>query len=163
MVKNELEEIGSNEISINSREKILQLEKLLLDNVDGVNIEGCKNEVLHSDNFPMKHTFADGIYVRQMDIKKDGLVVGAIHKHLHVWFLLTGHISVVTEKNTEDYIAPCYVVATPGTKRIIYAQEDSIFVNIHKNPSNTQDIDELEKQIVALSYKEYEEYINKNK
>jgi quercetin dioxygenase-like cupin family protein len=91
------------------------------------------------------------------------VVVGAIHKHLHVWFLLTGHISVATENNTEDYIAPCYVVATPGTKRVIYANEESIFVNIHKNPTNSQDIEWLEKEIVAKDFKEYEEYINKNK
>ena len=88
---------------------------------------------------------------------------GAIHKHLHVWFLLTGNISVATEEDIEEYVAPCYVVATPGTKRVIYANEPSIFVNIHKNPSNTQNIEQLEKDIVAKDFKEYEEYINKNK
>jgi len=98
-----------------------------------------------------------------MDLKKDSVVVGAIHKHLHVWFLLTGHISVATEDTVEDYLAPCYVVSTPGVKRVILANEDSIFVNIHKNPSNTENIDELEKEIVALNYKEYEQYINKKK
>ena len=91
------------------------------------------------------------------------IVVGAIHKHLHVWFLLTGHISVVTEDATEDYIAPCYVVATPGTKRVIYANKESIFVNIHKNPENIKDIKKLEAEIVSLTFKDYEEYINKNK
>ena len=91
------------------------------------------------------------------------VVVGAIHKHLHVWFLLTGHISVVTEDSKEDYIAPCYVVAKPGTKRVIYANEDSIFVNIHKNPTNSQDIEWLEKEIVVKTREEYEDYINKNK
>jgi hypothetical protein len=98
-----------------------------------------------------------------MDMVKDTVVVGAIHKHLHVWFLLTGHVTIATEDVTEDYIAPCYVVSTPGVKRVILANEDSIFVNIHKNPSNTRDLDELEKEIVALNYEEYEEYINKNK
>ena len=124
-----------------------------------------KNIVTTQDTelFPLKHTFADGIYVRQMNMNKGSVVVGAIHKHLHVWFLLTGHISVVTEDNTEDYIAPCYVVATPGTKRVIKANEDSIFVNVHKNPTNSQDISFLEKDIVAKDFKEYEEYINKNK
>ena len=86
-----------------------------------------------------------------------------MHKHLHVWFLLTGHVTIATEDNTEDYIAPCYVISQPGAKRVIIANEDSIFVNIHKNPSNTRDLDKLEKEIVALNYKEYEEYINKNK
>ncbi len=41
--------------------------------------------------------------------------------------------------------------------------KDSIFVNIHKNPTNSQDIEWLEKEIVAKDFKEYEEYINQNK
>jgi len=33
--------------------------------------------------------------------------------------------------------------------------EDSVFVNVHKNPSNTQDIKELEKEIVSMTIQEY--------
>ena len=152
----------SKEVSKNTREKILNLEKSLINKADGVNIEGTGKEIVTDSKIaPIKHSFADQVYVRQMDMKKGSVVVGAIHKHLHVWFLLTGHITVATEDTTEDYIAPCYTVSTPGVKRVILANEDSIFVNVHKNPSNTQDISKLEKDIVALNYEEYEEYINK--
>jgi len=151
-----------NEVSENSRKKILDLEKSLINIADGINVEGDGERVVTESKIaPIKHTFADGIYVRQMDMKADSVVVGAIHKHLHVWFLLTGHVTIATEDTTEDYIAPCYVVSTPGVKRVILANEDSIFVNIHKNPSNTKDLNVLEKEIVALNYKEYKEYINK--
>jgi len=154
--------MSKNEVSKNSRKKILKLESDLIKIADGVSVEGDGKHILtESKMVPIKHSFADGVYVRQMDMKQGSAVVGAIHKHLHVWFLLTGNITVATEDTTEDYIAPCYVVSTPGVKRVILANEDSIFVNIHKNPSNTQDIDKLEKEIVALNYKEYEEYINK--
>ena len=153
-----------NEVSKNSRKNILELEKSLINIADGINVEGDGEHVVTESKIaPIKHTFADGIYVRQMDMKADSVVVGAIHKHLHVWFLLTGHVTVATEDTTEDFIAPCYVVSTPGVKRVILANEDSIFVNIHKNPSNTKDLDMLEKEIVALNYKEYEEYINKKR
>jgi len=156
--------MSKKEISVNSREKIVAFENALINIADGINIEGDgKHVVTESKIAPIKHSFADGVYVRQMDMTKQTVVVGAIHKHLHVWFLLTGHITVTTEDTTEDYIAPCYVISTPGGKRVILANEDSIFVNIHKNPSNTKDLDMLEKEIVALNYKEYEEYINKNK
>jgi hypothetical protein len=149
-----------NEIS--SKSKILELEKTLLNNVDNENIVGNSGEIVRSNEFPLKHTFADGIYIRQMEMRKDSVVVGAIHNHLHVWFLLTGYITVATESSTEDYISPCYVVSTPGVKRVIYANEKSIFVNVHKNPSNTQNLDKLEAEIVSKNYKEYEKYINKN-
>ena len=156
--------MSKKEISKNSREKILSLEKSLIDIADGINIEGDgKNIVTNSKIAPIKHTFADGVYIRQMDMVENSVVVGAIHKHLHVWFLLAGHITVATENSTEDYIAPCYILSSPGVKRAIYANEDSIFVNVHKNPSNTKNINKLEKEIVALNYKEYEKYINKKK
>ena len=154
----------SKELIKNSREKILNLESSLINIADGINVEGDgKHVVTESKIAPIKHTFADGVYIRQMDMIKGSVVVGAIHKHLHAWFLLTGHVTVATEDTTEDYIAPCYVVSTPGVKRVILANEDSIFVNVHKNPSNTKDIDKLEKEIVSFTFEEYEEYINKNK
>jgi len=145
-----------------SRSKILELEKELLKSNDE-NIVSNNGNIVRSEQFPLKHSFADGIYVRQMSMKKNSAVIGAVHNHLHVWFLLTGDITVATENSTEDYIAPCYVIATPGVKRVIYANEDSIFVNIHKNPTNTQDLNELEAEIVSKNYEEYEKYINKNK
>jgi quercetin dioxygenase-like cupin family protein len=156
--------MSKNQVSTNSREKILKLEESLLCIADGINVEGDGKHILTDSKIaPIKHTFADGVYVRQMDMKKDSVVVGAIHNHLHVWFLLTGHVTVATEDATEDYVSPCYVVSTPGVKRVIRANEDSIFVNVHKNPTNTRDVSKLEKEIVSLNYKEYEEYINKNK
>ena len=151
------------EITLSNREEIQGLQNLLISNADGDNIEGDGNHIVHSDNFPLKHTFADGIYVRQMDMKAGSAVVGAIHNHLHVWFLLTGRLNVATEESIEEFISPCYVLASPGSKRVIYAVEDSIFVNIHKNPKNIKDIEILEKEIVSLTFEEYEKYINKNK
>jgi len=151
------------EITLSRREEIQSLQDVLISQADGKNIEGDGNNIVCSDNFPMKHTFADGIYIRQMDMETGSMVVGAIHNHLHVWFLLTGHLAVATEESIEEFVAPCYVLATPGAKRVIYAMEDSIFVNIHKNPENIKDIKKLEDEIVSLTFKDYEEYINKNK
>ncbi len=151
------------EIVLSKRKEIQALQELLISNADGENIEGDGKNIIHSEKFPLKHTFADGVYIRQMDMKSDSMVVGAIHNHLHVWFLLTGHLVVITEDTTEEFISPCYVLATPGSKRVIYALEDSIFVNIHKNPNNIKDIKKLEDEIVSLTFEDYEKYINKNK
>jgi len=109
------------------------------------------------------HDFAEGIYIRQMDMKAGCLLVSAIHKHLHCWFLLTGHITVTTELGKQDFVAPCRVVSPSGIKRIIYANEPSLFINVHENPSNTRDLDEVEKNTWALTYEEYEDYMNNKK
>ena len=63
----------------------------------------------------------------------------------------------------KEYIAPCYIISKPGVKRVLYAHKDSIWYNTHKNPTNTKDIELLEKDLVAINYKEYEEYINQKK
>ena len=151
------------EITLSKREEIQALQDILISKAEGENIEGDGKNIIHSKNFPLKHTFADGVYVRQMDMKAGSMVVGAIHNHLHVWFLLAGQLTVATEESVEEFISPCYVLASPGSKRVIYAVEDSIFVNVHKNPKNIKDIEKLEKEIVSLTFEEYEEYINKNK
>ena len=117
-------------MELKTKEHIEELQKFLISIADNENIIADGGNIVYRDKFKYKHTFADGIYVREMTIEKDEIIIGAIHKHLHVWFLLSGSISVVTEDGTEEY-------------------------------TNTQDIKELEKQIVALSYNEYEEYIKK--
>ena len=160
MPKNELPNDYVNfNTNLSIRDNIQDLQDLLVESADEVNIVTHQNSKL----FPLEHTFADGIYVRQMTMDKDSLVVGAIHNHLHVWFLMSGHITVATEDGSIEYLAPCHVLATPGTKRVIYANEDSVFVNVHKNPTNCMDIEELEKEIVSATFEDYEKYINKNK
>ena len=159
----EIKNNDNKNIVINQREKILSLEKALIEIADGKNIIGDGKEIVYHERYKYKHTFGDGTYIREMFIPKGDAIIGAIHKHLHVWILLSGHISVATEDSTQEYKAPYTVLSTPGVKRVIYAIEDSIFTNIHKNPNNTKDIKELEKEIVALNYEEYEEYINQKK
>ena len=146
-------EITKKEQKLQKRSNIMELQDSLMKLVDGDNV--VKGD---SSTFPLKHTFTDGIYIRQMSMKKDSFVIGKIHKHNHVWFLLSGEISVADENNTIDHIAPCYVEAPSGSKRMIYAHEDSVWVNIHANPTNTQDLEELEELIIA---KDYEEINNK--
>jgi hypothetical protein len=127
-------------------------------------VVGTKDKPIITNNkiLPIKHYFMDGVYVREMIMNPGMLVVGAIHKHRHMCFLLQGHLSVASDSGITDYIAPCIIVANPGERRVLYAHEHSVWYNTHKNPSNTEDVDQLEKDIIATSYEEYEEYI-KNK
>ena len=143
-----------------TKQELIDMEKTLISLANDKNIIADNGNIVYHDKFKYKHTFADGIYVRQMTIAKDEMIIGAIHKHLHVWILLSGHITVLTNGELKEYKAPCTVLSEPGVKRIIYGNEESIFTNVHKNPTNTEDIKEFEKQIVALNYDEYEEYIN---
>lgn len=157
--------MNNNEIAIRFREQVLDLEANLKSMADGVNVvAGTKDKPIVNDSelIPIEHYFMDGVYVRKMTMKEGVAVVGAIHKHLHMCFLTEGHVTVANEEEVVDYVAPCIIIATPGVKRVLRANKDSVWYNIHQNPTNTQDVYKIERNIVAISYEEYENYI-KNK
>lgn len=112
----------------------------------------------NSDMFPLKHSFSEGVYIREMFMPQGGLVIGKLYKISHTWFLLSGDLEVATDEGTEYYIGPCYVNAPEGTKRVLHAVSDVIFVNVYPNPENITDTDKLEEILTCSSYKEYEEY-----
>ena len=145
---------------------VTNLEVDLKSIADGKNIiAGTKEKpiVNDSEKVPIHNFFMDGVYIRGMTMYKDTFVIGAIHKTLHMCFLLEGHLTVANEDGVKEYVAPCYIISKPGVKRVLYANEDSIWYNTHKNPTNTKDVELLEKDLVAINYKEYEEYINQKK
>ena len=153
------------ELSKDFRSTIVEIENKFREIADGTNvIVGTKeNPIIPNSNLcSTESIFVDGVYAREMFVKQGCIVIGAIHKHEHVSFLMSGHLTVVSENGTSEHTAPDVIVAGPGIKRIAYAHEDTIWYNVHGNPTNTEDLKELEKEIIVASYEEYEEYI-KNK
>jgi len=138
------------------RSKILQLENAIK-NMNSDNYE-VYNDKTSTQACPLKHSFSSGIYVREIFIPAGMLVVGKIHKHDHPNFLLKGEVLVVTEEGTEELVAPMSMISKAGTKRALYAKTDLLWITIHLNPTNTQDLDELEEEIIAQSYEEYEAF-----
>ena len=131
------------------------LQKFIINNNNLDGFYGDGTEIIDVPEIKIKHDFSDQVYLREMTIHKGQFVIGAIHNHKHIWFLIKGKITVNDNGEIIDHIAPCYMVSEPGSQRIIYAHEHSIFVNIHKNPSNTKDIKELEKEIVSITMEEF--------
>ncbi len=117
---------------------------------NNITIKHNNGDILDLEEVPITHEFADQIYLTKMIMSKNQIVQGAKHKHLHVWFLLEGKVTIKENNEIVEHIAPCYTISKPGAKRIIIAHEKSVFVNIHKNPDNIKNIKELEKQIVEL-------------
>ena len=146
---------------IDRQQKIQDLCSNLFNMSDNENIIGDgKHLVTDAEFAKITHEFTDGIYMRRMDIYANAVVVGAIWKHEHFCFLLEGNITVADKHGVQDYIAPCYVRSLPGAQRVIHAHEDSVFINVHKNPTNTRDLEEIESYICSLNLEEYDKYIN---
>ena len=85
------------------------------------------------------------------------LLTGKIHKHKHPNFLLKGEVLVLTETGGSEVLkAPLSMISEPGTKRALYAITDLVWTTIHHNPTNTEDLKELEKIVIAKDYEEYD-------
>jgi hypothetical protein len=96
---------------------------------------------------PLKHHFFPGLYVREIFNPKGSLIITKMHKTEHCHFIVKGKISVWIEGvGVKTYSAPHMGITVPGTRRIIYAHEDTIFMTFH--PTNKTDIAEIEKDCV---------------
>lgn len=88
-------------------------------------------DALWFDDFPLKHQFGDGTYIRQVFLPAGSLVVGRTHKQNHFALLTAGDVSIFSEQEVCRRQA-CSVWQSPaGTKRIVYAHEDSLFCTLH--------------------------------
>lgn len=112
-----------------------------------------------TDNCPLKHSFTDGIYVREIHIPKDTLLTGKIHKHEHPNFLMKGKVEVYTENGGLELLeAPLSMISKGGTKRVVYTITDTVWITVHHNPTNTKDLLVIEDNVIAKNYGEYEKF-----
>lgn len=110
---------------------------------------------------PVKHHFSHGVYGREMFIPKGTIVTGKIHKYQQLNVLLVGDLSVMTEDGVKRVKPPFVVVSPPGTKRVAYAHEDSLWLTVHSTYKT--DVDAIEAEFVAQDEKEYLEFVEQTK
>lgn len=150
-ISEELNVVDGNKLS--ARDSIMGYEFMLSNHPDAVFGD--------SESFPLKHTFSEGMYVREIFIPKGSKLTGKIHKHEHPNFLMKGKVKVFTEfEGFQIFEAPCPMISKAGTKRGVEALEDTVWITVHHNPTNTTDLIELEEAVIAKDYSEYENFIN---
>lgn len=162
---NDVIDIGKKEVSITNEERRQIFQKGINDFEDVLKrAPGAKvGHEMDEELCPLKHTFVDGAYVREIFMPKGLVITSKIHKICHPYFLLKGKCSVLTEQGTQLIEAPFYGVTPAGTKRLIYVHEDTVWVTVHSNPSNTKDLSIIEEQIIAKDFSDPELPHNKIK
>jgi len=130
------------------RERITDLEKQVT-NFEGVIV----GEEMEKTN-PVKHSFADGCYIREIFNPANELIITKIHKKEHPFFLMEGKMSILTEDGVEHIEAPYHGITKPGTKRAIYTHTDCVFVTVHAT-ENT-DIQKIEEEVIAKDFNDPE-------
>lgn len=86
------------------------------------------------------HFFAPGMYLRELTVPAGMLLVGKTHKHTHFLVVTKGRAEVISEFG-RALVEPGHIsVSQAGVKRVVLALEDTQFITVHLNPSDTQDL-----------------------
>jgi hypothetical protein len=108
---------------------------------------------LQNAMFPIKcelpepeHYFAPGMYGRKLTLPAGMLIVGKAHKHAHLIMCLKGRAAIISEFAREEIAAGYIGVSQPGIKRAALAYEESVFVTVHLNKNDSQDLIEIESE-----------------
>lgn len=110
---------------------------------------------------PVKDYFSKGVYAREIFIPKGTVITGKIHKYTNLNIMSQGEMSVLTEDGIKRVKAPFTIVSPPGTRRVAYAHEDTIWTTIHGTEKT--DVDEIEAEFVAQTPKDYQLFLETQK
>ena len=97
-------------------------------------------------NLKTRHYFADGMYLREVPRPAGTTIVGKVHKREHFYIVLQGEVTIAGDGKRERVRAPAIFISKPGTKRAVYAHEDSICITVHR--TDQTDLDEIERELV---------------
>jgi len=129
------------------RSKIDQLESVMFE---------MKEHQIHIEP---KHYFSHGLYAREIFIPKGTTLTGKIHKFGHINMISKGDISVLTESGIERIVAPATIISSPGTKRVGFAHEDTIWTTFHATEET--DVDKIEDALVVCTHDQFLEFEKK--
>lgn len=98
-------------------------------------------------DMPLIHRFTPGMYIRELQIPKGAVIITKIHKTTHPFVVSQGHLSVWDEKTGVQHVrAPHTGITTPGTRRVAFAFEDSIWTTFHA--TDETDVEKIEAAII---------------
>ena len=142
----EIEVMRERALQLGRREAILRLQDAIISEGHDVGPASC----------PVKHHFAPGSYGREMTLPAGMVVVGKIHKHAHINVISKGRVQVFTEQEgVLELAAPCTFVSSPGTKRVVYVLEETVWTTVHV--TDKTDLAEIEREVIATDFMEVEQ------
>lgn len=122
--------------------KIMEAERVIK------SIDGSLGE----NPFPLRHSFADGMYVREIFCPKGALIVTKIFKQSHATFLLSGECSIATADGVQRIKAPFVIMTHAGTKRVVFCHTDVWWATVHSNPDDTKSLTKIEGRVIAETF-----------
>lgn len=121
---------------------------------DGELVKSTRDKILSAEQFlatlpqlemPVSHLFSEGLYSRKILIPAGTCLTGKVHRKGDITIVPYGRIRVLTEDGFKEISGPCEFVGCPGVKKIAYAMEDTLWINVFATGSN--DLDEIEEEL----------------
>jgi len=103
----------------------------------------------HDDSDNLIHTFTSGLYIRKLFVPKGQIHISRVHLHEHPFVILEGDVSVYDGKNVVRLHGGYAGITKPGTKRITFTHEDTVWLTFHA--TNITSLDELDKDGVLTA------------
>src|SRR5574337_812561 len=101
------------------------------------------------EDMPLRHFFAPHIYLREITMRKDLLVIGKMHATEHLNIITHGDVTVLMEDGPHRITItdhPYIFVSKAGVKKALYCHEDTVWLTPHVTESTN--LDEIEKQVI---------------
>jgi hypothetical protein len=96
---------------------------------------------------PVVHRFAPGVYLREVHMPADTIVIGKIHKTDHFNILVKGACLIVHDDGRrEELRAPMAFVSKAGVQKVLYILEDMIWQTVHVTAET--DMARLESELI---------------
>lgn len=103
---------------------------------------------LPQGHFPLRHTFTPSLYTRQITMFKGSALTSRIHLYEHPFVISKGVVSVWgPDTGWVTYRAPHQGVTKPGTRRVLYIHEDTIWTTFHVNTDNETDPEKIVERV----------------
>lgn len=112
-------------------------------------------------DLPHKDHFGDNVYVRELPVPANTILVGRVHKVDHVFILASGKTTMWSEATGSITITgPKIIESKAGTRRIFYTYTNIVMITSHGLNGIYQSYDNSDDKLMdVLTCAKYEDYI----
>ena len=111
-------------------------------------LEGAMLQLEQVDT-PLTHRFAPGVYLREIFMPADTIVIGHKHKTKHFNIILEGSAQVMMDGEMYHLGPGCTFTSEPGVRKVLHVLEDMRWQTVH--PTDEVEIETLEDMLIEKS------------
>jgi hypothetical protein len=96
----------------------------------------------------LEHIFAGGVYIRQLRLPKDAMIIGKRHRHSTCNVLMDGELTLYVGggEPPQRMKGPFIFESAPNVKKMFYCHTDVVFMNFH--PTKLTDLEQIEDEFI---------------